>query len=182
MAGERRARGRQDGPGLKGRRDHARWIGLFTICSSSLRTTSPRGAPCGRRHGVDKSRHPGKLRCDAFPSQPFRPSMPSVWHAAHLRVSHIQGLHPCVPSPPRHDALATAHHPRALACVLRLQPRCAQRPSFSLVGPASLSRSNRRGLAVVRWKGVNLNGAWRCLLYTSPSPRDKRQSRMPSSA
>ena len=23
---------------------------------------------------------------------------------------------------------------------------------------------------------------WSCLLYTSPSPRDKRQSRMPSSA
>ena len=23
---------------------------------------------------------------------------------------------------------------------------------------------------------------WPCLLYTSPSPRDKRQSRMPSSA
>ena len=30
---------------------------------------------------------------------------------------------------------------------------------------------------------VDLNqGAWPCLLYTSPSPRDKRQSRMPSSA
>ena len=28
-------------------------------------------------------------------------------------------------------------------------------------------------------KGDNLNS---CLLYTSPSPRDKRQSRMPSSA
>ena len=26
------------------------------------------------------------------------------------------------------------------------------------------------------------NGAQTCLLYTSPSPRDKRQSRMPSSA
>ena len=25
-------------------------------------------------------------------------------------------------------------------------------------------------------------GRWNCLLYTSPSPRDKRQSRMPSSA
>ena len=25
-------------------------------------------------------------------------------------------------------------------------------------------------------------GFWSCLLYTSPSPRDKRQSRMPSSA
>ena len=24
--------------------------------------------------------------------------------------------------------------------------------------------------------------SWACLLYTSPSPRDKRQSRMPSSA
>ena len=33
----------------------------------------------------------------------------------------------------------------------------------------------------VNWIGINLyiNG---CLLYTSPSPRDKRQSRMPSSA
>ena len=68
MAGERRARGQQDGPGLTGRRDHARWIRLFTICSSSLRTTcSSPWSPCGRRHGVDKSRHPGKLRCDAFP-------------------------------------------------------------------------------------------------------------------
>ena len=28
----------------------------------------------------------------------------------------------------------------------------------------------------------NLNGVPVCLLYTSPSPRDKRQSRMPSSA
>ena len=31
-------------------------------------------------------------------------------------------------------------------------PPQATAPSFSLVGPASLSRSNRRGLAVVRWK------------------------------
>ena len=28
--------------------------------------------------------------------------------------------------------------------------------------------------------GIDLT--WLCLLYTSPSPRDKRQSRMPSSA
>ena len=28
----------------------------------------------------------------------------------------------------------------------------------------------------------NDHGNWNCLLYTSPSPRDKRQSRMPSSA
>ena len=30
--------------------------------------------------------------------------------------------------------------------------------------------------------GKNLTVAYSCLLYTSPSPRDKRQSRMPSSA
>ena len=30
--------------------------------------------------------------------------------------------------------------------------------------------------------GQALCGACTCLLYTSPSPRDKRQSRMPSSA
>ena len=31
-------------------------------------------------------------------------------------------------------------------------------------------------------KGINIDTAMFCLLYTSPSPRDKRQSRMPSSA
>ena len=31
-------------------------------------------------------------------------------------------------------------------------------------------------------KKINDNKVVRCLLYTSPSPRDKRQSRMPSSA
>ena len=31
-------------------------------------------------------------------------------------------------------------------------------------------------------KEVGLASGWTCLLYTSPSPRDKRQSRMPSSA
>ena len=30
--------------------------------------------------------------------------------------------------------------------------------------------------------GVDIASTWVCLLYTSPSPRDKRQSRMPSSA
>ena len=30
--------------------------------------------------------------------------------------------------------------------------------------------------------GIFVPVAWGCLLYTSPSPRDKRQSRMPSSA
>ena len=34
----------------------------------------------------------------------------------------------------------------------------------------------------VDFSGVEIDDANFCLLYTSPSPRDKRQSRMPSSA
>ena len=35
---------------------------------------------------------------------------------------------------------------------------------------------------VVKYAGPLLSEEDTCLLYTSPSPRDKRQSRMPSSA
>ena len=80
---------------------------------------------------------------------------------------------PAAPAPPRLQT--QAHTPRyrshespttAPALTVTLQspsataklpdqpsnPPQATAPSFSLVGPASLSRSNRRGLAVVRWK------------------------------
>ena len=41
-----------------------------------------------------------------------------------------------------------------------------------------------QGIPVYAKKGETLDEYWQytCLLYTSPSPRDKRQSRMPSSA
>ena len=45
------------------------------------------------------------------------------------------------------------------------------------VGTAALSYSSATG--VFSYTPPDLSG---CLLYTSPSPRDKRQSRMPSSA
>ena len=32
------------------------------------------------------------------------------------------------------------------------------------------------------WSGGDLSALYRCLLYTSPSPRDRTRSRMPSSA
>ena len=41
--------------------------------------------------------------------------------------------------------------------------------------------SPRRGASTNRAFG-DFDMSWGCLLYTSPSPRDKRQSRMPSSA
>ena len=34
----------------------------------------------------------------------------------------------------------------------------------------------------IRYAGIRVQMKWICLLYTSPSPRDSRKSRMPSSA
>ena len=41
---------------------------------------------------------------------------------------------------------------------------------------------NNKSQDFVRWKMVYIQEGVRCLLYTSPSPRDQRGSRMPSSA
>ena len=38
------------------------------------------------------------------------------------------------------------------------------------------------GLRAEREQGITIDVAYRCLLYTSPSPRDPKTSRMPSSA
>ena len=109
---------------------------------------------------------------------------------------------PATPAPPRLQT--QAHTPRyrshespttAPALTVTLQspsataklpdqpsnPPQATAPSFSLVGPASLSRSNRRGLAVVRWKGVNLNGTWRVRKLVAVEPSSGCHTRAPDS-
>ena len=76
---------------------------------------------------------------------------------------------------------------------------CLKRPSWGVVtgGPATscgLHKSDLLGSPVVNFEAKckvvrctkksrwGVYGKQPCLLYTSPSPRDKRQSRMPSSA
>ena len=58
--------------------------------------------------------------------------------------------------------------------------------AIRLTGPAILISCVFDSNQVISNKNYNANGGaidiWICLLYTSPSPRDKRQSRMPSSA
>ena len=51
-------------------------------------------------------------------------------------------------------------------------------PSIEFIGTATISNGNIVSVAITN-PGT---GYTTCLLYTSPSPRDKRQSRMPSSA
>ena len=56
--------------------------------------------------------------------------------------------------------------------------------------PQSIFRASRDQLLSIKGVGPSMVASikdaaheeWICLLYTSPSPRDKRQSRMPSSA
>ena len=50
-------------------------------------------------------------------------------------------------------------------------------PAFSKGLPEVLKVAQENGIA-----SLSVGRAHTCLLYTSPSPRDKRQSRMPSSA
>ena len=42
--------------------------------------------------------------------------------------------------------------------------------------------SNGTNVTTLSWSAGSLDGQWACLLYTSPSPRDRTRSRMPSSA
>ena len=51
-----------------------------------------------------------------------------------------------------------------------------------LIGKPIVVLSNNDGCIIARSKEAKKLGIKICLLYTSPSPRDKRQSRMPSSA
>ena len=59
-------------------------------------------------------------------------------------------------------------------------------PAARAVGSLKVTLSTNRILVdgkEVRLTAYNINGNnYVCLLYTSPSPRDKRQARMPSSA
>ena len=45
-----------------------------------------------------------------------------------------------------------------------------------------LKKMAKRGHAIIVWSGGGADWAEACLLYTSPSPRDVEESRMPSSA
>ena len=48
--------------------------------------------------------------------------------------------------------------------------------------PVSIPKLIKLGFEIVIEKGAGEKSGYSCLLYTSPSPRDRTRSRMPSSA
>ena len=52
----------------------------------------------------------------------------------------------------------------------------------NVIGTCALISERDRGLGPKKERSIVAEVVVPCLLYTSPSPRDKRQSRMPSSA
>ena len=50
----------------------------------------------------------------------------------------------------------------------------------SIKGPMNQNRKNMLDKLIINWTKIRMDTF--CLLYTSPSPRDQRGSRMPSSA
>ena len=67
--------------------------------------------------------------------------------------------------------------------VLEISDRISILRAGEIVGDADPKTASNKELAsMMVGRPVNLSLDRTCLLYTSPSPRDKRQSRMPSSA
>ena len=75
--------------------------------------------------------------------------------------------------------------PKIIGSIGWLLAKITRQPKFeSFFGVEMMFLGNTEALAVSneQLKRMNEMRVLTCLLYTSPSPRDKRQSRMPSSA
>ena len=89
-------------------------------------------------------------------------------------LSYIAKLEDIIPSPSLEKEVDNPRHPQQQSCVGNLDnPRHPQRQSR--VGDLNVKEVSYEREDVVTQKNI-------CLLYTSPSPRDQRGSRMPSSA
>ena len=71
--------------------------------------------------------------------------------------------------------------------VVHMLPDAVEKKSAQVLNDTApaVPQLARHGFEIVdkrSGKEVYLDGSWACLLYTSPNPRDRQKSRMPSSA
>ena len=76
-------------------------------------------------------------------------------------------------------SLETEEHALELAGQLK---EITAEAGFEMVFKGSFDKANRTSVSSYRGVGIDKGLDIFCLLYTSPSPRDQRGSRMPSSA
>ena len=81
------------------------------------------------------------------------------------------------------------NHSTNIEGLIKWLKKIAASKEVKTVTPASLSKTNGRGEKLELKVTVKTNEGYKllarkgsCLLYTSPSPRDRTRSRMPSSA
>ena len=81
------------------------------------------------------------------------------------------------------NKVTMSNDPTAHAEVVAIREACKKLNTFKLTGCDLYTSCEPcpMCLAAIYWSHID-NIFYACLLYTSPSPRDKRQSRMPSSA
>ena len=120
--------------------------------------------------------------------QPVAMTYPAqVFSLSHVAIpfpmdDELYGIQPTDAGNPRFGVSLGAIAPRgergALMVSLDSMFRISSNPFF----PYLLARIDEVIAEPARASGARPGGARRCLLYTSPSPRDQRGSRMPSSA
>src|SRR5664280_1443002 len=125
-------------------------------CSQSLRPL---------RNDVSRQDHAPWGWSDARPAATF-PTLPEIEEACMLRIQGADRIHPSKRWPPT--------LPRRVQ-----QTRCVTHAAH-VYSPLASAGPEARGL-VQATSGTPVS-EWTCLLYTSPSPRDRTRSRMPSSA
>ena len=94
-------------------------------------------------------------------------------------LGQLHGLHPSVVFPAEHPK--TGLSGALMASILTLS-HFIKRAERAYADDIRVGERARQLAATLVGRSASKQGSWRCLLYTSPSPRDATLSRMPSSA
>ena len=150
------------------------WLGMTALTSSTSAGTGalphvhPSWSPINVIHNTHQASLPRSnlvIFAGVWQPLPARPS--SLWCLAHAQVYHA----------------AVALHPVSCELASFRVTSSLERSDYTgrVQGPSAMGMSRRFAGIRATWR-VYFSLFYSCLLYTSPSPRDRTRSRMPSSA
>ena len=100
----------------------------------------------------------------------------TLWLGTWLQIGALLMLIPVAESWPKWWSVAYVMAAQALSGIAKDLNKMSAKSAIKTV-----VKSNDGDQQLFRWVAI-LTGSKNCLLYTSPSPRDRQKSRMPSSA